>query len=237
MRRLLLLGSTTLLLIVPVVIAIYWIANMGLQPLEQISVSGDMGHVAKQQLQQLITPHTHDGYFGVDVASLRDSLREVPWIRAASVRRVWPNGLEVEVKEHNPQARWRSGELLSVTGQRFQPPPQSIPDGLPWLDGPAGTSQRVLQQYRQFADVLATTGLGIYALTVDQRGSWRVILDNRLELLLGRKRMAQRLWRLARVYTAMVKPRVVDIQQVDLRYSNGFALSWRDRPTSAAAAR
>ena len=229
LRRLLLFGSTLLLLIVPIALAIYWVASIGLQPVERISISGELQHVSPQHLQQLVAPHTHRGFFGMDVAAMRDSLRDIPWIRTANVRRVWPDGLEVQLQEHRPQARWRSGDLLSIAGQRFRPPPQTIPDGLPWLDGPVGSEQRVLAQYRQLAEMLAIAGRGIYALTVDQPGSWRLILDNRLELLLGRERIAQRLWRLAQVYTAMVKPRVADIQRVDLRYSNGFALSWRSR--------
>ena len=228
LQRLLLFSGTLVLLIVPIAMAIYWIASIGLRPIDQITVNGeDLQHLSKQHLQQLIAPHARNGFFGMDVDALRQSLQDIAWVRDATVRRVWPSGLDVELQEHRPQARWRSGELLSNAGQRFRPPPESIPDGLPWLDGPPGNEQRVLAQFRQFAEMLATTGLGIYALTVDQRGSWKLILDNRLELLLGRERMAQRLWRLAQVYTAMVKPRATDIQRVDLRYSNGFALSWR----------
>ena len=234
LQRLLLLSGTVILLVIPVALAVYWIFSIGTRPIEQITVNGeDLRHLSRQQLQQLITPQARRGFFGMDVDALRRSLRQIAWIRDAQVRRLWPNGLEVELQEHQPQARWRSGELLSARGQRFRPPPESIPDGLPWLDGPEGDQQRVLEQYRQFAEMLDTTGLGIYALTVDQRGSWKLILDNRLELLLGRERIVQRLWRLAQVYSDIIKPRENDIQRVDLRYSNGFALSWRSGTASA----
>jgi cell division protein FtsQ len=227
-----LLSGTLLLLIIPIALAVYWIASIGLRPLTQITINGELQHVHPNQLKALITPQTERGYFGMDVDALRHSLLEIPWIDTASVRRHWPNGLEVDLQEHEPQARWRSGELLSTTGQRFRPPPKTMPDGLPWLDGPSDSEARVLEHYHQFAELLATTGLGIYALTVDRRGTWKLILDNRLELLLGRERTAARLWRLAQVYTAMVKPRANQIQRIDLRYSNGFALSWRgDKPS------
>lgn len=233
LQRLLLFIGTLLLLVIPIAVVSYWIANIGLQPITRISVSGEnVQHLPQQQLQRMIAPQARKGFFGIDVSTLRQSLQAIAWIRNASVRRVWPNGLDIELQEQRPQARWRSGELLSIAGQRFRPPPESIPDGLPWLDGPAGDEQRVLQQYRQFARVLAPTGLGIYALTVDQRGSWKLILDNRLELLLGRERTAQRLWRLAQVYNAMVKPRADTMQRIDLRYSNGFAVSWRNNKPS-----
>lgn len=231
-RRLLLLSGTLLLLVLPIALAVYWIGSIGSRPIEQITINGeDPKHLSRQQLQQLIAPYAREGFFGMDVSALRQALQAIPWISDARVRRIWPDGLAIKLQEHQPQARWRSGELISNAGQRFRPPPGSMPDGLPWLDGPVGDEQRVLEQYRQFAEMLATSGLSIYALTVDQRGSWKLILDNQLELLLGRERTAQRLWRLVKVYNTMIKPKAETIQRIDLRYSNGFALSWHgDKP-------
>ena len=170
----------------------------------------------------------------MDMTGLRTSLQAIPWVQSVSVRRIWPNRLEVTLRERTPLARWGAQELLSMAGQRFLPPPRSIPDHLPWLDGPPDSEQRVLEHYRRFAELLKVAGLGIYGMSVDPRGAWRLVLDNGLQLLLGRHRMAQRLWRLAQVYTTVVKPRTSDIQLVDLRYGNGFALRWHPRTKTKA---
>lgn len=235
LKRLLFMTATVLLLGLPIVMALYWVTSIGLRPIDQISVNaGQSTHIREQQLKQLIIPQAQQGFFGLDVDELRQTLQQIPWVESAGVRRIWPDRLEIELLERQPLTRWGSQQLLDAHGRRFLPPPQSIPDNLPWLDGPADSEQRVLEQYLQFAELLKVTGLGIYAVSVNQRGAWRLKLDNGLELLLGRERMTQRLWRLVQVYSTVIKPKQADIRNIDLRYSNGFALSWRkpdDNPT------
>jgi len=227
LSNLALYGGGGLLLLVPIVLAIYWVTIIGSRPMVRINVEGALHHVTPLQLRQLIEPQAQAGFFGIDVAALHDTLQALPWIASVRVRRIWPDQLEIHVQERVPMTRWGSQALLSITGEHFLPPPASMPDNLPWLDGPADSEQRVLDQYRQFVEVLASSGLSIYALTLDQRGAWRLLLDDELEVLLGRERMTRRLWRLAKVYSSVIKPKVAEIQRIDLRYSNGFALSWR----------
>ena len=176
----------------------------------------------------MIEPDLQQGYFAIDVGRMRSDLEALPWVERAQVRQSWPNRLEITIHEHVPRARWGDDELLSYTGERFRPTAESIPKGLPRLSGPPDSEHRVMTQYQQFSDLLKIAGLDIRAVSVDIRGAWRVTLDNGLKMLLGRERMEKRLWRVARVYPVVVKPRVDDIERVDLRYSNGFAISWRN---------
>jgi cell division protein FtsQ len=63
---------------------------------------------------------TGDPILDVDLAALRDRVRDLPWVREASVRRVLPGTLIVEVRERAPLARWQhQGEfaLIDETGE------------------------------------------------------------------------------------------------------------------------
>jgi len=230
--RLLLGGSALTLLVLLIALALWGLANIGTHPITDIKVDGELRHVTRPQLRALIAPQAQRGFFGMDVATLRDQLQAVPWVASAQVRRIWPGRLELRIRERVPLTRWGSQALLSRNGERFRPPPESMPDNLPWLDGPKHSEQRVLEQYRQFVQLLKVSGLGVASLVLDQRGAWRLTLDNGLELLLGREQMSKRLWRLVQVYATVIKPKVSGIGQVDLRYSNGFALSWRKQATA-----
>jgi cell division protein FtsQ len=212
----------------PLLLAGHWMTALGQRPITEVTVSGVLHHVSPTQLKTLLGPSLERGYFGVDVSRMRATLEALPWVERAQVRQSWPNRLEIGIHEHVPRARWGDHELLSYTGERFRPLPATIPEGLPLLSGPADSEHRIMTQYRQFSDLLKIAGLGIRGVSMDSRGSWRVILDNGLVMLLGRERMEKRLWRIARVYPVVVKPRVDDIERVDLRYSNGFAISWRN---------
>ena len=43
----------------------------------------------------------------------------MPWVRHASVRRVWPNALAVTLEEYKPLGTWGSDQLVSVDGELF----------------------------------------------------------------------------------------------------------------------
>jgi cell division protein FtsQ len=53
-------------------------------------------------------------------------------------------------------------------------------------------------------------------------------LDNGLQLGLGRQHTARRLLRFVRVYPRALEPRLEAIDSIDLRYTNGLAVRWRD---------
>ena len=228
LRSLAYLAAALVLVAMPLLLAGNWMASLGQRPITDVKVTGTLRHVSPAQMKALIGPSLERGYFGIDVSQIRATLEALPWVERAQVRQSWPNRLEIGIHEHVPRARWGEHELLSYTGERFRPSPASIPKGLPLLSGPVDSEHRVLEQYQQFSELLKIAGLDIRGVSVDTRGSWRVTLDNGLVMLLGRKRMDKRLWRIARVYPVVVKPRVEDIERVDLRYSNGFAISWRN---------
>lgn len=225
-RRLVWSFGLATLLGVPIALAVIWINDLGRQPFSVVEVHGTLRQVSPKNLRAVLAPALSRGYFGIDVDQLRNRLQALAWVEQAHVRRIWPDRLNIDINEHVPRARWGKEQLLSYSGARFTPSPGSIPEGLPQLDGPPESELRVLQHYLAFSDLLKIAGLGVQRVSVDVRGAWYLVLDNGLKMLLGRERMQKRLWRLARVYPLVIKPRVDDIAQVDLRYGNGFAVRW-----------
>lgn len=51
---------------------------------------------------------------GFDAEAARQRVASLPWIEVASVRKVYPNAIEVQVKEREPFALWQHGSELSV---------------------------------------------------------------------------------------------------------------------------
>lgn len=51
---------------------------------------------------------------GFDAEQARLRVASLPWIEAASVRKVYPDAIEVQVKERQPFALWQHGKDLSV---------------------------------------------------------------------------------------------------------------------------
>ena len=56
---------------------------------------------------------------GASLAAVREAARRIPWVRDASVRRKFPDAIEVQFETHEPLARWADGGLVSTRGDLF----------------------------------------------------------------------------------------------------------------------
>lgn len=201
-------------------------------PIRTLKVESTFERVSREEVTATVAPHAR-GFFETDVAAIRGALVELPWVRAASVRRVWPDALHVTLVEEQAAARWAGGGLVSVDGKVFHPP-QGEADGLPLLEGPSRSARQMVDYYFALQRELAPLGLQIVHLGMDARRAWELTLSNGIRLTLGSRDADRQVQRFVRFYPQVMAARAAEIEQVDLRYSNGFAVRWR---ASGAAAR
>ena len=65
-------------------------------------------------------------------------------------------------------------------------------------------------------------------LQVDARGAWDMTLQNGIDIRLGRREVADRTRLFLDVVAAIVSSKETEIAFVDMRYSNGFTIGWKD---------
>jgi len=201
-------------------------------PLSRLRVHAPMVQVSAEQVQDIVMPYAQVGYFGVDLQSAQDQLEDLAWVESAKVHKLWPDVLEVTLVEHKPLARWGDDRLLSVQGKLI-----AIPEGLdvstlPDLGGPDAQTEQVLELHA-FADALfAGSGQPLQRVRLDARGSWELRLGGGIDVVLGRHDARNRLQRFARVLPQLVAAQKAPIVRADLRYTNGFTLSWGEAKAS-----
>ena len=61
---------------------------------------------------------------------------------------------------------------------------------------------------------------------LDGRGAWSMLLNNGTRVALGRDSTVERLERLLASWEPLTQEREAPPQDVDLRYTNGFAVLW-----------
>ncbi len=201
-------------------------------PLAKLRVHGEFKRVPAEQLQQVVLPYARAGFFAVRLQDAQDALERLPWVESARVRKQWPDVLEITLVEHKPFARWGEGRLLSEQGKLF-PMPKKLADlRLPELDGPDTQTEEVVALYNDARALFAPAGLQVQRLGMDARGSWSLQLSNGTEVVVGRDDARSRLQRFVRVLPQLAS-QAAPIERADLRYTNGFTLSWGTPPADA----
>lgn len=203
-----------------------WLSDPYRFPLNVVEVKGDFRYLGKQQLQAAVAPYATGGFFTVDVAAIRAAAEALPWVRKASVKRVWPETLRLQIEEQQPVARWGAQGFLNKAGEPFVPQQANVSIVLPSLAGPDGHEAKVLENFRRVSQTLAPLGVTVTRMELDNRRAWHLQLDDSILLELGRTDGRQRLQRFVRVWPELFAGRLDALQRVDLRYSNGFSVNW-----------
>ncbi|ABM62851.1 cell division protein FtsQ/DivIB [Halorhodospira halophila] len=195
-------------------------------PLERVELTDAPQRVAGEDLRQALVPHLHRSVLGVDVRGARDALEALPWVERAAVRRAWPGSIQVTLHEREPLARWDEHALIDRSGERFEPPVESIPEVLPELRGPEGSEGEVARLFKQMQEQLDKRHVNLVALSLSPRGSWSARLEDGVEMALGRQHPGERVERFAAVLPTLEEREEAPMERVDLRYPNGFAVAW-----------
>jgi cell division protein FtsQ len=80
---------------------------------DQIDVSGN--HiVAREEIQKLFVRDRDRSVLRIPLEARRIQIQEIPWVEEASVQRILPNRLRVEITERTPVAFFRNGNELAL---------------------------------------------------------------------------------------------------------------------------
>lgn len=222
------------LLIVLGAAALVWAAALGLQrlpifPLRQLIVATPIAQVSRSQIEHTARVALAGNFFTVNLDTVRGAFEKLPWVRTASVRRRWPDGLELTLEEHVAVARWQRAEgdsqLVNSYGELFA---ASAEASLPAFAGPEGSAADVLTHFRSFEQALAPLGRHAATVVLTARQAWQLRLDDGFVVELGRDQaklpLAERLARFVAYYPA-ARHKLGNLAGVaDMRYPNGFAL-------------
>lgn len=206
-------------------------------PLRTLRVQGALQQVDERALRDTVLPYAKPGFFAVDLEQAQVAVARLPWVERAEVRKRWPDVLEVRVVEHKPFARWGDDRLLSEHGRLFPLRDLRAPRNLPRLAGPDARVADVVALYNESRALFASSGSDVRALALDRRGSWSLTLGNGAEVVVGRSDARPRLARFARLLPQLLSQHAEQrLARADLRYTNGFALSWSAaKPSSLRA--
>ena len=225
-----------------VAIAVVWLSRQPLFTIRAIAIDGDVARNSVSTIRANAAPRLAGNFLTMDLGAVRRAFESVPWVRRAVVRRVWPNRLRVQLEEHRPVALWGSEtgseKLVNSFGEVFEANLGDVEDDdLPRLAGPDGSSAHALAMLGRIETALAPLGARVSTLALSSRGSWRVTLDNRAVLELGRgsdddvvARAVRFVATLGKVTERFQRP----LEYADLRHQDGYAVRLKGVSTTTA---
>ncbi len=221
--------------------ALDWTARRPAFEIREVVVQTPLARVNAAHLEAVIRDEIKGTFFTMNLDRGRTALARVPWVRSVALRRQWPHRLEVTVEEHVPLARWNDVALVNTEGEVFT---ASFKDALPRFAGPEGTAAEVTRRYREWGSALRPLTLVVDEVRLTPRGAWHLGLAANgaaMGLELGRDDPGAALARFVDSYDRTIGALAragTRVEQVDLRYRNGFAAKvpgFRERPAKKAA--
>ena len=203
------------------------------RPLEHIAVTSPYQRVAQNDIEALVGDITSGGFLSLDLGVVRQRLEAHPWIASASVRRQWPNRLQLHIVEEVPIARWRDSGFLNRSGVALQAADNSALSNLPHLVGEEGSSRLVMSEFRDVSELMFSQGLKVVAFSVDVHDTRSLKLASGHEVVLGRGDVIAKVQRFLTIWQVELASRQTEIDAIDARYDNGVAVSWRKNDVSS----
>jgi cell division protein FtsQ len=199
------------------------------QPIRQVVLQGDIPLGQQQLLMAQLQSQNLGRFFGVNLNAVKDQVEDNVWVDDAVVSRVWPDRLMVEVSPQVIVARWGQHQVLNHHWQILDLDLNLVPDleALPVLQGPIEQTLNMANNFRAMNAVLAPENLAIDTLHMAKRGAVDLVLDNDIEVLLGRDKGMQRLRRLVQIYHTDLAALPEPIARIDGRYPHGVAVAMK----------
>lgn len=207
------------------------------RPVGRVIVEGDFRFVDQLRVSELVMAELNSqgasgNFFALDLELLQQHLQMEVWVDVAQVGRRWPDVLVVRVQEHQPIARWSDEGFLNVRGDIIAAAVRPDLLTLPLLQGEPGREQEIMAQYQSLSGLLRLRELAISHLQQLATGVWRMQVqspEGSIEVLLGRDQVIEKIQRMLLVFDSQLQYQHENIEKIDLRYSNGVAVSWRDK--------
>ncbi len=232
-----------MLLLLPVVLAAagYGAWRLLDSPLQRFVVRGDLSAMEQSSVHTRLAALHSRGILSTDLADVADALRALPWARAISVRRQWPDAMVITLQRAQPIARWGEARYLSAAGELMTLPDEYL--GLPRFDVAVENPLKTLGVYRLLDQILVRAGLRISRLAQNQQGEWQVDVKaydgtatGTVTVLLGGERLNERAHRFLLLQRQVLAATDESVAYVDARYASGLAVRYQPRPGGAGDA-
>ncbi len=233
--------ATVLSVVMVLAFCVDFVLNWQRFPTKNIDVVGDLGHPESDQLAATVARVSTGNILRVDITKVVEAAQSLSWVENATIRRKWPDTIEVQVNLRKVRARFNDDEYLDQFGIPFKSP-TPIDRSLPRLSGPRNSAAEILTAYEAWNEASSRVGLAVKSIWLSERGSWELFVspirrpDERyrsdyssepIKVILGSGDINDRSKRFLKLYAELFQPLHEKISVIDLRYPDGVSVTWK----------
>ena len=196
-------------------------------PIKYVRTEGEFQYLSKDDVKDILQPLVVTSFFDADMQAIHSAVSTLPWVDAVTVKRIWPDAIDIKVHEKQPFARWGKGALITESGVIFMPNINILIQNLITVTGPELQQVKVLEIMKGIKTALADHSMELAEFNVSDRWAWKIKLVTGMEILLGQDEQLKKLKRFLKTLTVLTQGQLDAMAVVDLRYPNGYAVSWR----------
>jgi cell division protein FtsQ len=222
------------LMIFPLIIFFAWLGWKEVKaqgadwfPINYVRVEGAFQHITEESIKQLLSKQVSAGLYNADIQQISESVEYLSWAKSVTVKRVWPDAIDIKIKEQEAIFRWKEKGLINKEGEIFIPENRDEFSHLPLLTGPVGNEKQLLEEMKRLSIELRYKNLWLTEFKVSDRRAW-VINCGELQLIAGRNKPLEKVQRFLKTIALIGEPQMAKVAVVDLRYPNGYTLKWKE---------
>jgi len=174
-----------------------------------------------KRYDDVIEPLINNKYL-LNLGHIKSKLKNSPWVDDVETQRIFWNRIKVSIREHDIAMRWGSEGYISSKGILFKPN-LTINS-----DTPIGLFSEFNAKDSYFDFIKYQSILEPVKITIFKRTSIdELTLENNIKVILGHQKQNERLELFVKSFDKLKKFEKIRTRGIfDMRYPNGFALSY-----------
>jgi cell division protein FtsQ len=196
-------------------------------PIRYVRTEGVFQYLTTEEVKAALLPLVTTSIFDADMQRIQETVTKLAWVKDASVERVWPDTIDIKVHERKAYVRWGEKGLLTEYGELFMPKNVNQFQSLLLVEGPKQQEAKTLEIMKGVKTALEDQDFELAEFKVNDREAWQIKLKTGLEILLGRTGQLKKLQRFLDTLPVLGQEKIAAMASVDLRYPNGYAVSWK----------
>ena len=196
-------------------------------PIRYVRTEGVFQYLSKEELKEALMPLVTTSIFDADMQQIHATVAKLPWVKSVAVERVWPDTIDIKVHERKAYVRWGEKGLLTEYGELFMPNNVDQFQSLLLVEGPKEQEAKTLEIMEGVRIALEDQSLDLAEFSINDREAWTIKLKTGLEIVLGSTGQLNKLQRFLDTLPILGQEKIAAMQVVDLRYPNGYAVSWK----------